>query len=68
MHLPSLQREIGHFEAVRAAMNGDDATDSPAVRSRVNNGIQEYIFVQHRGNFLVPPTRLRALPPARPER
>jgi hypothetical protein len=28
----------------------------------VNNGILEYIFVRHRGNFLLPPRDLRALP------
>jgi len=67
LHFPSLQRGIGAFEAVRRAMNGADLTDNPAIRQRVNNGILEYIFVEHRGNFLVPPRRLRALPPARPD-
>jgi hypothetical protein len=66
LHFPSLQRRISDFEAVRTAMNGADLTQNPAIRTRVNNGILEYIFVRHRGNFLVPPTRLRALPPARP--
>jgi len=66
LHFPSLQREISTFEAVRRAMNGADLTDNPAIRQRVNNGILEYVFVEHRGNFLVPPRRLRALPPARP--
>jgi hypothetical protein len=47
-------------------MNGADI-DSPAVRQRVNNGILEYIFVKHRGNFLVPPRRHRAVPTPRPE-
>ena len=63
LHFPSLQRGIGEFEAVREAMNGADLTEeTPAVRQRVNNGILEYIFVEHRGNFLVPPMDLRALP------
>ena len=66
LHFPSLQREISTFEAVRRAMNGADLTDNPAIRQRVNNGILEYVFVENRGNFLVPPRRLRALPPARP--
>jgi hypothetical protein len=58
---------MSHFEGVRKAMNGDDLTDvSPAIRQRVNNGILEYIFVERRGNFLVPPMQLRSLPPARP--
>ena len=68
LHFPSLQREMTHFEEVREAMNGQDLTDNPAIRTRVNNGILEYVFVRFRGNFLVPPTELRALPPARPDR
>jgi len=68
LHFPSLQRGISAFEEVREAMNGTDLTDIPAIRTRVNNGILEYVFVRHRGNFLVPPTELRALPPVRPER
>ncbi|MFC7203998.1 twin-arginine translocation signal domain-containing protein [Haloferax namakaokahaiae] len=62
LHFPSLQRGISDFEAVREAMNGADLTDIPTIRQRVSNGILEYIFVKHRGNFLVPPRSLRALP------
>jgi hypothetical protein len=63
LHFPSLQRRMSEFDAVRRAMNGSDlTTETPAVRQRVNNGILEYIFVRHRGNWLVPPTALRALP------
>jgi hypothetical protein len=62
LHFPSLQRRIADFEAVREAMNGADLTDVPSIRQRVNNGILEYIFVRNRGNFLVPPRRLRSLP------
>ncbi len=67
LHFPSLQRRISTFEDVRTAMNGADLTDEPAIRQRVNNGILEYVFVQHRGNFLVPPRRHRALPRPRPD-
>ncbi|MFB6204916.1 MAG: Tat pathway signal protein [Haloglomus sp.] len=63
LHFPSLQRRMSEFDAVRQAMNGQDLTEvTPAVRQRVNNGILEYIFVRHRGNFLVPPRPIRALP------
>jgi hypothetical protein len=63
LHFPSLQREMSEFDAVREAMNGQDLTEvTPAVRQRVNNGILEYIFVRHRGNFLVPPRDIRSLP------
>ncbi|MFC6836924.1 DUF7405 family protein [Halomarina ordinaria] len=68
LHFPSLQRGISQFEAVREAMNGADLTQvTPAIRQRVNNGILEYIFTDHRGNFLVPPRDRRALPPAAPD-
>ncbi len=66
VHVPSLQRAISTYEAVRRAINGEDASEAPAVRTRVNNGFLEYVFVQHRGNFLVPPTEHRALPAPRP--
>ena len=62
LHFPSLQRRITTFEEVRTAMNGTDLTDEPTIRQRVNNGILEYVFVKRRGNFLVPPRSLRALP------
>jgi len=66
LHFPSLQRGISAFEEVRRAMNGTDLTDEPAIRQRVNNGILEYVFTTHRGNFLVPPRRHRVLPAPRP--
>ncbi|SDM22107.1 hypothetical protein SAMN04487949_1324 [Halogranum gelatinilyticum] len=62
LHFPSLQTGISVFEEVREAMNGTDLTDNPAIRQRVNNGILEYIFVRRRGNFLVPPRRIRSFP------
>ena len=62
LHFPSLQQRITTFEEVREAMNGTDFTDEPTIRQRVNNGILEYVFVKRRGNFLVPPRSLRALP------
>ena len=62
LHFPSLQTGISAFEEVRAAMNGTDLTANPAIRQRVNNGILEYIFVRKRGNFLVPPRRIRSFP------
>lgn len=68
LHFPSLQQGISDFEDVRRAMNGEDLTaETPAIRQRVNNGILEYIFTRHRGNFLVPPRRHRVLPSPQPE-
>ncbi|MEY7849877.1 Tat pathway signal protein [Natrarchaeobius sp. A-rgal3] len=62
LHFLSLQREIDEFVRVREAMNGDDL-DVPSA----NNGILHYIFVNRRGNYLLPPRALRALPPANPD-
>ncbi|MDG5759411.1 Tat pathway signal protein [Natronococcus sp. A-GB1] len=61
LHFLSLQREIADFVRVREAMNGTDLDVATA-----NNGILHYLFVDRRGNYLVPPRSLRALPPADP--
>ena len=63
LHFPSYQQGIGEFEAVQEAMNGTDLVgDHPTIQPRVKNGIFRYIFVENRGNFLVPPRSLRAFP------
>jgi hypothetical protein len=67
LHFPSLQQRISQFERVREGMNGDDVRESPRIRQRVNNGILEYIFTLHRGNFLVPRRDQRAFPTPRGE-
>ena len=61
-HFLSLQRAISDFVETREAMNGEDLTDTITIRQRVNNGILEYMFVQRRGNYLLPPRSRRALP------
>jgi hypothetical protein len=65
LHFVAVNREIGDFEKTRKAMNGEKYTDNPAIRQRVNNGILEYMFVQRRGNYLMPPRSKRALPTPR---
>ncbi len=63
LHFPSYQQTISEFEAVQEAMNGTDLVrDHPQIDPRVKNGIFRYIFVENRGNFLIPPRSLRALP------
>ncbi|NHN58961.1 MULTISPECIES: Tat pathway signal protein [Halorussus] len=62
VHFLSLQRAISDFVETREAMNGADLTDTITIRQRVNNGILEYMFVQRRGNYLLPPRNRRALP------
>ena len=67
LHFLSLQRGIGDFVKTREAMNGTDLAADSAVGQRNNNGILQYIRTQRRGNFLLPPRPLRALPPADPD-
>jgi len=62
VHFVSFQREIGEFVKTRNGMNGTGLAAQSAVGQRNNNGILQYIDVTHRGNYLVPPRSLRALP------
>lgn len=61
IHFVSYQRSIGEFVRVRDAMTGADLAEG-GVGQRLNNGILQYIFVQRRGNFVVPPRSNRSLP------
>jgi len=62
LHFLALQREISDFVTTRDAMNADDISSETAVGRRTNNGIRQYLSVTHRGNYLLPPRELRALP------
>ena len=66
LHFLALQRRITDFVETREAMNGIDVVEGSAIGQRNNNGILQYIRTERRGNFLVPPRSLRALPPAQP--
>jgi len=66
VHFLALQRSISDFVGTREAMNGTDIAENSAVGQRNNNGILQYIRTERRGNYLVPPRSLRALPPASP--
>ena len=66
LHFISLQRRMADFINTREAMNGSDLAENSAVGEKTNNGILQYMSVKRRGNFLLPPRKLRALPPARP--
>ncbi len=61
VHFVSYQRSIDDFLRVRDAMTGADLAGE-GVGQRLNNGILQYVFVQRRGNYLVPPRPERALP------
>lgn len=66
VHFLSLQRRISDFVDTKEAMNGTDISEKSAVGQRNNNGILQYIRTERRGNYLVPPRGLRALPPVYP--
>jgi hypothetical protein len=63
VHFLSFQRRLKHFRATRRAMNGWYVRDdSQAITDRENNGILNFIDVQSRANFYVPPRDKRAFP------
>jgi hypothetical protein len=66
VHFLALQRRIADFVRTREAMNGTDLAADAPVGQRTNNGILQYVRTVNRGNYLVPPRPLRALPPAAP--
>ncbi len=66
LHFLSLQRTISDFVDTREAMNGTALSENGAVGQRTNNGILQYMTVERRGNYLLPPRSLRAVPPAQP--
>ena len=62
VHFVSLQEEIDDFVRVREAMNADGIVDETDVSPQGENGILQYVMTRRRGNYLLPPRSLRALP------
>jgi hypothetical protein len=63
LHFVSLQRTIEDFVTTRTAMNASSAQlQNPAITDTVNNGINEFIFVLRRANYVVPRRRDRSFP------
>jgi hypothetical protein len=63
LHFVCLQRRIADFVATRTAMNASGAQlQNPAITDTVNNGINEFIFVLRRGNYLIPSRASRSFP------
>jgi dye decolorizing peroxidase len=63
VHFVSVQQTIEDFVLTRTAMNQDNAPlQNPEITSTVNNGINEFIFVLKRGNYLLPPRPQRSFP------
>lgn len=63
LHFVSLQRSFEDFVKTRQAMNAAHAQlRNPSITDTVNNGINEFIFVLKRGNYIEPPRALRSFP------
>jgi deferrochelatase/peroxidase EfeB len=63
LHFVAVQRSIADFVATRKAMNAANAPYlNPAITDTVNNGINEFIFVLKRANYIIPPRRMRSFP------
>jgi hypothetical protein len=63
LHFVCLQRRIQDFVDTRRAMNAARATyENPVITPTDNNGINEFIFVLNRANYVLPPRRARAFP------
>lgn len=63
LHFVSLQRTIEDFVATRNAMNARSAQlQSAAITETVNNGINDFIFVLSRANYILPPRGQRSFP------
>ncbi len=63
LHFVALQRSVADFTATRTAMNAAGAQlRNPSITDTVNNGINEFIFVLRRGNYIVPVRGQRSFP------
>ncbi len=63
LHFVSVQRTIDDFVTTRNAMNAPTAQlQNPAITDTVNNGINEFMFVLKRANYILPPRSQRSFP------
>ncbi len=63
VHFVSLQRTIEDFVTTRTAMNAAQAqVQNPAITDTVNNGINDFIFVLKRANYILPSRAERSFP------
>ncbi len=63
LHFVSVQRTIEDFITTRTAMNAGSAQlQNPAIGETVNNGINEFIFVLKRANYILPQRGQRSFP------
>jgi hypothetical protein len=63
LHFVSIQKSIADFVKTRNAMNAANASYlNPAITDTVNNGINEFIFVLKRANYIIPNRQRRSFP------
>ena len=63
LHFVSIQRTIQDFVITREAMNASSAQlRNPAITDTVNNGINSFIFVLRRANYILPTRSERSFP------
>jgi hypothetical protein len=63
LHFVSVQRSIADFVTTRTAMNqGNAQLANPAIGATVNNGINAFIFVLKRANYILPTRAGRSFP------
>jgi hypothetical protein len=63
LHFVALQRTIEDFVKTRNAMNAADAQlQNPEITDTINNGINEFMFVLKRSNFVLPSRAQRSFP------
>jgi len=63
LHFVAVQRTIEDFIKTRTAMNAAFAQlQNPSISDTVNNGINEFIFVLKRANYILPSRSQRAFP------
>jgi dye decolorizing peroxidase len=63
LHFVSVQRSIEDFVKTRTAMNAAHAQlENPEITDTVNNGINEFIFVLKRANYILPARAQRSFP------
>jgi hypothetical protein len=66
LHFVSVQRTIEDFVTTRNAMNATSAQlQNPSISDTVNNGINEFIFVAKRANYILPGRSQRSFPQVR---
>lgn len=63
LHFVSVQQTIADFVTTRTAMNATVAQlENPAIGNTINNGINEFIFVLKRANYILPSRADRSFP------